>query len=101
MQEYHRAFHALNLVSHGVMQDTKGVSHLLNPVCPATGLVVKGTRSSVAAPHPFEIPLLAFLSGEFLAPALPDAAVARVVSDCVGRFRLFSHSYLFEVLCAL
>ena len=37
------------------------------------------------------------LSREFLAPALPDAADARVVSDCVGRFGDFArHSSFAE-----
>ena len=67
-----------------------GTQHKASPyeffICTDHAIIFKGTRSSVAAPHPFEIPLLAFLSGEFLAPALPDAAVARVESDFVGRF---------------
>jgi len=46
---------------------------------------IKRDRASIASPAPFEIPAR-FLSGEFLAPALPDAAVARVVSRCARRF---------------
>ncbi|HPJ13546.1 MAG TPA: hypothetical protein PLJ39_00550, partial [Spirochaetota bacterium] len=42
------------------------------------------------------------LSGEFLAPALPDAAVARVVSAFSGRFEaFFSHSAFAVVFCSL
>jgi len=35
------------------------------------------------------------LSGEFLAPALPDAAVARVESDFVGLFNGYYLSFMF------
>ena len=73
---------------HGVMQNKKGAPHLLNPFvhffCVAQK---KWTKEKGAAAR--------CLSGEFLAPALPDAAVARVESDFVGRFDCyFYHSIM-------
>ena len=53
------------------------------------------------AQSPLLIPLIShswLLSREFLAPALPDAADARVESDCVGRFGDFAwHSSFAEL----
>ncbi|MBP9023737.1 MAG: hypothetical protein KBH06_11100, partial [Spirochaetes bacterium] len=81
--------------SRGVTQYTKGAPHLLNPLvhffCCAQK---KWTKEKGTAARG--------LSGEFLAPASPDAAVARVVSDYVGQFRCFlCHSSFIKVLCAL
>jgi hypothetical protein len=70
------------------MRYTKGAPHLLNPFvhffCVAQK---KWTKEKGAAAR--------CLSGEFLAPALPDAAVARVESDFVGRFSGFFSSFIF------
>ena len=73
---------------HGVMQNIKGFAFVIL-FRMDHAIIFKGTRSSVAAPHPFEIPLLAFLSRIPRTGFLPDAADARVVSDCVGHFRVF------------
>ena len=63
--------------------------------------IFKGTRGSVVAPHPFEIPLPAFLSGEFLAPAvrrmLRSPEWCPTASDVL--MDLFSHSSFAVVLC--
>ena len=42
--EYNQRLRLCNPVSHGLMQNRKGAPHLLNPVCPVTGLVAKGWR---------------------------------------------------------
>jgi len=77
------------------MQNAKGVTHLLNPfadffcVPKRNSAKEKGTAARC-------------LSGEFLAPASPDAAVARVVSRWARRLKYFCfHSSFTEVLCAL
>jgi len=70
------------------MQNAKGAPHLLNPfadffcVPKRNSAKEKGTAARG-------------LSGEFLAPASPDAAVARVVSDYVGQFKCFFRSCIF------
>jgi len=52
----------------------------------------KPAKEKDVAQSPLLIPLIShswLLSGEFLAPASPDAAVARVEFDCVGRLNGF------------
>ncbi len=80
---------------------SKDVSHPLPSFRMVSYDKIKRDRASVASPAPFEIPARS-LSGEFLAPALPDAAVARVVFSFAEWFRCFCfHSSFSEVLCAL
>ena len=81
---------------HGVMQNIKGFAFVIL-FRMDHAIIFKGTRSSVAAPHPFEIPLLAFVSRIPRTGFLPDAADARVVSDCVGQFRVFSVTQLLRL----
>ena len=70
-------FMKLRVYSAGCGVSSKGIS------CPLTGFrmdharIFKGTRSSVAAPHPFEIPLLAFVARIPRTGFSPDAADAR------------------------
>ena len=70
------------------MQNAKGAPHLLNPfadffcVPKRNSAKEKGTAARG-------------LSGEFLAPALPDAAVARVESRCARRLSVDAFIHLF------
>ena len=68
---------------------SKGVSHPLPGFCYFLFAKKESNQRKVAAARG--------LSREFLAPAMPDAADARVESDCVGRFGDFArHSSFAE-----
>jgi len=82
---FQRAFHALCPVFAWCHAIHKRCFTPLNPVSHGLMQKIKGAKVSVADSRPFATPSRS-LSGEFLAPALPDAAVARVESDFVGRF---------------
>ena len=91
MSEYNQRLRLWDSLFAWIMQNTKGVSHLLNPFvhffCVAQK---KWTKEKGAAAR--------CLSRVFLAPALPDAADARVVSRHARRFRFFF--YLVILFCS-